>query len=233
MARHPRRRRQPARRRRLRSRHRQRPREPRGPPAAVPRLVALLGRHGQGDLALPLLRCRRAPSLYVGITSRRTGRSLQHAGEKAWWGEVARATWEHFGTREQAADAERRAIRDEQPAYNVVGRTTLRLRGDDGYHAEAVRRWPDGMDMAWDGPLGAGRWATVAWCGGMSVMLWHDPDKAEDALLRIDDDACGHACDHIGDHELVDLALHRVDRALGRVAGRRHRPLRHPHVWTS
>jgi len=145
--------------------------------------------------------------LYVGITSRRTGRSLQHAGEKAWWGEVARATWEHFDTREQAADAERRAIRDEQPAHNVVGRTTLRLRGDDGYYTEAVRRWPDGMDMAWDGPLGAGRWATVSWCGGISVMLWRDPDQAEEALLRIDDDACGHACDYIGDHELVDLAL--------------------------
>ena len=144
--------------------------------------------------------------LYVGITSRRTGRSLQHAGEKAWWGEVARATWQHFGTREQAADAERRAIRTEQPAYNVVGRTALRLLGDDGYYREALTRWPDGMDMAWDGPMGAGRWATVSWCGGMTVMLWRDPDKAEETLLRIDDDACGHACRYIGDHELVDLA---------------------------
>lgn len=59
--------------------------------------------------------------LYVGITSRRTGRSLQHAMEKSWWSEVTRCEWQHFATREQAAEAERQAIRDEHPRHNVIG----------------------------------------------------------------------------------------------------------------
>lgn len=140
--------------------------------------------------------------LYVGITSRRTGRSLQHASEKAWWSEVARCEWEHFATREEALHRERLAIANEYPKHNVIGRSD---RPDDQYRREALMRWPDGMDMAWDGPRGAGRWATVSWCGGMTVALWRDLDRAEDAFCRINDDACGHACRNVGDHELVDL----------------------------
>lgn len=59
--------------------------------------------------------------LYVGITSRRTGRSLQHAMEKDWWGEVARCEWEHYATREEAARRERDAIATEHPRHNVIG----------------------------------------------------------------------------------------------------------------
>lgn len=62
--------------------------------------------------------------LYVGITSRRTGRSLQHAAEKSWWSEVARAEYEHFATREEAARRERLVIATERPRHNITGAGT-------------------------------------------------------------------------------------------------------------
>lgn len=70
------------------------------------------------------------------------------------------------------------------------------------YRQEAQRRWPDDMDMAWDGPDGSGRWATVAWCGPVSVML-HRTQQAAERSMAIMQLGCGHRCQ--GDHQLVDL----------------------------
>lgn len=58
--------------------------------------------------------------LYVGVAGNPGRRFEQHAGEKPWWGEVAITELEHFATREEALAAERVAIRDEAPLYNVV-----------------------------------------------------------------------------------------------------------------
>jgi hypothetical protein len=58
--------------------------------------------------------------IYVGITDDAGRRGHQHAATARWWHLIASATFEHFGTREEAELAERRAIVDEQPVYNIA-----------------------------------------------------------------------------------------------------------------
>ncbi len=72
------------------------------------------------------------------------------------------------------------------------------------WRPEAERRYPDGMDATDPHVSGRGRWATVAWCGPMSVHLHRTPEDAERAKRMIDGGGCGHRC--WGDHELVDLS---------------------------
>lgn len=60
--------------------------------------------------------------LYVGIAGNPGRRFEQHAGDKPWWGDVAHVRTEHFDTRGDAERAEREAIRDEHPLYNIVHR---------------------------------------------------------------------------------------------------------------
>lgn len=57
--------------------------------------------------------------LYVGITNDPSRRWSQHSN-KPWWTEVALVTLEQFSTRDAVLVAEKDAIRDEQPRYNVV-----------------------------------------------------------------------------------------------------------------
>jgi len=66
------------------------------------------------------------------------------------------------------------------------------------WHAEAQRRYPDAMDMTW--LVGRGRYASVAWCAGLSVAL----GSVTQPFLG----ACGHDCWH--DHEIVDLSVPQV-----------------------
>lgn len=75
------------------------------------------------------------------------------------------------------------------------------LTTETSWQAEADRRWPDGMDMA-DWPYGDGRYATLSWCGPLTVHLHQAPEQAEQALRGIVN-GCGHDC--WGDHEIVDL----------------------------
>lgn len=58
--------------------------------------------------------------LYVGISTSAIARLSQHLGDKEWAHEIAHVSVEHFDTREQAAEAERQAIRTEHPKYNVA-----------------------------------------------------------------------------------------------------------------
>lgn len=58
--------------------------------------------------------------LYVGITDRFGVRWSNHAKQKPWWPEVRRHTAEWFDTREEAADAEKVAIKTERPKHNIV-----------------------------------------------------------------------------------------------------------------
>jgi hypothetical protein len=76
-------------------------------------------------------------------------------------------------------------------------------RRSSPWQIEADRRWPDAMDMVAPA-YGDGRYATVAWCGGLTVHLHATRDAAERSLAMIDETGCGHDC--WGDHELVDLA---------------------------
>lgn len=58
--------------------------------------------------------------LYVGISGNPGRRFAQHAGDKPWWNQVALSTMEHYDDRESALRAERQAIRNECPQYNVA-----------------------------------------------------------------------------------------------------------------
>ena len=71
--------------------------------------------------------------LYIGITSSASARLAQHAGDKDWFPEVARASFEHFGSRSDALAAEKAAIVAERPAYNLrhsPNRDAVRRRGE-------------------------------------------------------------------------------------------------------
>lgn len=70
------------------------------------------------------------------------------------------------------------------------------------WQLEADRRWPDDMDMV-EPATGDGQWATLAWCGPLSVHL-HRTREAAEAEPILHGSGCGHDC--WGDHELVDLA---------------------------
>lgn len=59
--------------------------------------------------------------LYVGIASKAGRRLAEHANNKAWWSEVGSITFAQFDSRDEAANAEREAIRTESPRYNVMG----------------------------------------------------------------------------------------------------------------
>lgn len=64
--------------------------------------------------------------LYVGITCNLALRFAQHASDKTWWPHVARKTVVLYGSRDEAAAEEERAILGERPVHNVVGRQPKR-----------------------------------------------------------------------------------------------------------
>jgi len=58
--------------------------------------------------------------LYVGITVDPTARFKKHRGDKPWWDQIDHIGLEHFATREEALEAERKAIKSEEPLHNIV-----------------------------------------------------------------------------------------------------------------
>lgn len=58
--------------------------------------------------------------LYVGISLQPFRRMGQHRSDKSWWGEVATVAIERHPDRPSVLAAERRAIKAENPRYNVV-----------------------------------------------------------------------------------------------------------------
>jgi hypothetical protein len=58
--------------------------------------------------------------LYVGITNDPGRRWGRHANDKPWWHEVDRIEIERYPDRTSVLAAERKAIHDEHPRYNVV-----------------------------------------------------------------------------------------------------------------
>src|SRR5687767_1150705 len=95
------------------------------------------------------LRDAKGRLLYVGMTSHGFTRWHQHAMTQPWWPDVARIDVEHFPTREDAAQAEENAIRNEAPLYNsmVYSRHARRLgiyrpyRTGSVYFVRATQRW--------------------------------------------------------------------------------------------
>lgn len=58
--------------------------------------------------------------LYVGIANEPFRRMAQHRHGKGWWTEVVRVDIEQFDSRPEAAEAERLAIVNEHPLYNIT-----------------------------------------------------------------------------------------------------------------
>lgn len=58
--------------------------------------------------------------LYVGVANRPTERFNSHLSLKRWWSQVARTDLEWHATRRSALMAERAAILDENPLYNLL-----------------------------------------------------------------------------------------------------------------
>jgi len=70
------------------------------------------------------------------------------------------------------------------------------------YVSQARRRWPEAVWI-----IGNGAYASVAYCGDTSVMLFSTQAEAMTAKEFIDRTACGHACHRR--HEIVHLATTR------------------------
>lgn len=59
--------------------------------------------------------------LYVGISMSLAERTSAHKSSSRWFDRVRKITVEHFETRELAVEAERKAIRAEDPKFNIYG----------------------------------------------------------------------------------------------------------------
>jgi hypothetical protein len=70
--------------------------------------------------ALYRIRGEAGVLLYIGITNSVPFRWNGHQAVQPWWDEVRSLTVEWYGTRTQAEEAEKAAIRAEQPKYNVT-----------------------------------------------------------------------------------------------------------------
>jgi hypothetical protein len=57
--------------------------------------------------------------LYVGISYHPFARWHGHRQDKPWWVAIAVIRLEHFDNREAAETAEKKAIRTENPRYNI------------------------------------------------------------------------------------------------------------------
>ena len=58
--------------------------------------------------------------LYVGISVSALHRVASHKVVQRWWGDVTRIDLAHYPNWKTARDAERAAIRDESPRYNIA-----------------------------------------------------------------------------------------------------------------
>lgn len=82
--------------------------------------------------------------LYIGISRSALGRLGEHLGEKTWAGEVVRTTIHPFGSRDEAAAAERAAIQSERPRYNIQhnhGAAALAALRGQTTDPRALRAW--------------------------------------------------------------------------------------------
>lgn len=93
--------------------------------------------------------------LYVGITLDPGSRWRAHRDDKPWWQQVTKITIEVYRDRASVLEAERRAIVDERPKYNIVHNTS-RPQAD-------VTDDLDELLLALTGwTPGSGRWGTRA-----------------------------------------------------------------------
>jgi excinuclease UvrABC nuclease subunit len=63
--------------------------------------------------------------LYVGISLSTFNRLSQHRDHSKWFFNITNVAIEHFATREEALAAERKAIKSENPKFNIAMRKTM------------------------------------------------------------------------------------------------------------
>lgn len=95
--------------------------------------------------------------LYVGITVDPGARFKKHGGDKEWWGEVDRIDIARHATRKEALDAERKAIKEEQPLHNVVHNEFVQPESIN--HDEVVAQFAGQLlDSVLGTPVGSARY---------------------------------------------------------------------------
>jgi hypothetical protein len=129
--------------------------------------------------------------LYVGVTSNGPLRGRQHNHTAPWWPLAVRAEFEHFGTAEDALNAERSYIADLDPIFNRAekvlpsARTGLRPQppkgvGAPGHTSGSSPRSPelpspelaaDGVSKLWDGYVND-RDASLRRRWGLKLFQW-------------------------------------------------------------
>jgi hypothetical protein len=100
-----------------------------------------VGGKESGETAVYRLSDESGRLLYVGMGRNPLNRWAAHADLHAWWPEVTTFDVAWYDSREEAAAEERRALRHDDPAYNIHG--TPRWAGVVSGHvlsALAVRR---------------------------------------------------------------------------------------------
>lgn len=72
----------------------------------------------------------RANILYIGISHNFSNRLDQHEQASEWYDQIAWVKVEHYESREQALIAEKKAILDEKPPFNMIhnGNSTVRIK---------------------------------------------------------------------------------------------------------
>ena len=63
--------------------------------------------------------------LYVGISLSTFARLSQHKDHSEWFKKIARVSIEHFETRQDAMAAEKKAIKNEDPMFNIAMKKTM------------------------------------------------------------------------------------------------------------
>ena len=112
--------------------------------------------------------------LYVGASIEPHSRTRSHFRASRWAGVIGRIEMLKFASKEAAFDAEKAAIRDECPPYNIAGvpRVTVLVEEFDGRNEDAVSDdnisvkdavWRCGNKQALADLLGVTKQAVSAW----------------------------------------------------------------------
>jgi len=119
--------------------------------------------------------------LYIGLTSDPGHRIKQHKRQKSWWLHVARMEVEHCASRGELVEAERLAIKQERPLYNVQGlkvpasKTAVEKRPGQSTEQPPRRGRPHPFDQRLAPPLSRLDVRVFAWL----LDRWHGGDRAE------------------------------------------------------
>jgi transcriptional regulator with XRE-family HTH domain len=116
--------------------------------------------------------------LYVGVALGPVARLQQHASQSSWVRDIARMTIERFPTRTAAEQAERDAIRVEQPVHNVA-------------HARKARPYVAGSDKLGDRVRGLRKshgmtQAELARAAGITQPAVSDIERGDTSVVMAD-----------------------------------------------